>query len=87
MTGPSEHGIDATGWGVLAVAGGIIWAFAKRIDPRLILVWVNEPVMRPIHDKIDSHGRKLDRVCSVIDRMPGAQEAHAAVKAETLHWE
>lgn len=75
MTPTNETGWDGTGWAVLAAAGAIVVAFLKKVDPRLALAWLNEPTMRPLHAKVD-------RICRVVDNLPGADEAHAKVMAE-----
>ncbi len=82
MTPTNENGLDGAGWAVLAAAGAVILAFAKKLDPRLILAWFNEPTMKPIHDRLDSLDHKWDKVCRVIDKIPGAEQAHAAIHGE-----
>lgn len=77
---PQDSGADQPLlWGAVAAVLAVVIAWAKRADPRLILVWLNEPLMRKHIDPVNA---KLDRVCRVIDRLPGADDAHAAVSAE-----
>ena len=77
MNGPTEHGLpEWTFWGALVAGCGVLLRNnAKYLDPRLILAWLNNPTMAPIH-------KKLDRIQRVIDKIPGAQEAHEAVRIE-----
>lgn len=73
--GPNEAGIDGFILGWMVALGTLLLALLKRSDPRLLLVWLNEPLMRPVH-------HKLDKICRVIDKMPGSEAAHEAVNAE-----
>lgn len=75
MNPTNDTGIDWTTTGILAAMAAIAVAWAKKVDPRLALAWINEPTMRPVHAKID-------RLCRVVDKIPGADEAHAAIMAE-----
>ncbi len=76
MSNPQDSVPDWTIWSVLAGAAAILarW-LAPKISIRNGLAWLNEPTMRPVH-------AKLDRICRVIDKLPGAEEAHEAVRKE-----
>lgn len=80
-----EQPPEWTLWGTLI--GACIFLFkwlAPKINLRAGLAWLNEPTMRPLHAKVD-------RIMRVIDKMPGAEDAHAAIRAEDakdhLNWE
>lgn len=73
--------------GGLAAVAAILVALLKRADPRMILAFLNEPTVRPINERLDRMEAKVDKACRVIDHMPHAPEAHAAVKAEEERWE
>lgn len=73
--GMAQNGVDWATTGILGGIGIIVLAWLKRVDPRLALAWINEPTMRPVHAKID-------RLCRVVDKIPGADEAHAQIMAE-----
>lgn len=100
MTTPNET--TGTDIGLLAVLGTILAFIGKKwlakLNPWPLLqramVSLSEPLMKahigPLIEKIDCHGEKIDRICKVIDNLPGADDAHAAVLAESVrdqsHW-
>lgn len=84
MNGPNETGItEYAGW---AAGLGAVWIGLKRFfpkaDPRLLLVWANKPVMAPVIERLDRFEGRLERVQRVMDRLPGADAAHAAIQDE-----
>src|SRR6478736_4459856 len=99
MTTPSETtGTDIGLWTILAgVAAFVFKKWLAKLNPwpllQRMMISLSEPLMqvhmRPLIDKLDSHGEKIDsqgekidHVCKVIDRLPGAEAAHAAVDAD-----
>ncbi len=76
MSTPHETTPDWTIWGgLIALIGFCLKYFKDSIKPREWLAWLNEPTMRPVHDKLDYLQR-------VFDKLPDADKAHAAVRAE-----
>jgi len=58
----------------LTIAGGGA-SYGTKTDPRQILVWANEPMMRPMQEDIRM-------IKGVVIRMPGADSVIALLEAE-----
>lgn len=92
MNTPNETpGIDIGVWGgMLAVLGFVCKRWLVKLNPFVLLqmgaVWLNEPLMRkhvgPVMEEQKRQGEILERACRVIDKLPGADAAHDAVRAE-----
>ncbi len=83
----NESGIDWSGWAVISALCAIMVAWAKKADPRQLLAWINEPLVRPLHDRLDRHERKLDKICKVLDRDPNTAKALQEINAQHDRWD
>lgn len=66
-------------WAAIVTFGAVFFAWSKRLDPRLLLAWLNEPTMKPMKDDIAY-------IKAVVDELPGAKKAKAAAKAKREGW-
>lgn len=80
-------------WGAVAAAVALLGkGLIAKLNPWALLQRMAESLTGPVMDKrLIPLTAKVDRACRVIDRLPGAEEAHAAIRAEDnkerMNWE
>lgn len=81
---PQDSGVDQPiFWTGIVALGAVVIAWAKRLSPLSLVQGAATMVFNPVMEKhIGPVNRKLDKVCRVIDHLPGAQAAHQAVRLE-----
>ena len=82
-----------TWWGSLGAACILIFhRWIGKLTPWPLAQMLAESLTGPVMDRrLSPMHAKLDRICRVIDHMPDAEAAHAAVRAEDqkerFNWE